>query len=91
MRPIRFGYQAGRLVRCYGDPPANVVAMLSVSFDVSAERIAVIAGTTRATYREFGERTEVFAASLARIGVQKGDRVAVAAPNGLEVPAPVES
>ena len=45
-------------------------------------RIAVIDGDRRFTYRELANRCERLAAGLASLGVQPGDRVAVLAANG---------
>ena len=84
MHATRFEFQCGRLVRCYVDRPASIAAMLRASFERAAERTAVVDGAMRLDYRQFGERAETLAANLARLGVQKGDRVAVMAPNGLD-------
>ena len=84
MQATRIEYQAGRLVRCYADRPANVAALLRASFARAADRTAVVAGAARLDYREFGARAETLAANLARLGVQRGDRVALMAANGLE-------
>ena len=72
---------------------ANFAALTPLNFLVrSAEaypdKIAVIDGPRRFTYREFGERSRRFAAALARRGVGAGDTVAVLAPN---VPALLEA
>src|SRR5271163_4784799 len=46
-----------------------------------AQREAVIDGDVRLTYAQFGERCDRWSAGLARLGVEKGDRVATIAPN----------
>jgi long-chain acyl-CoA synthetase len=84
MRATRIEYQAGRLVRCHADRPANVADLLRASFARAADHTAVVAGATRVSYREFAAQAEAIAANLARLGVQPGDRVALMAPNGLE-------
>ena len=49
-----------------------------------AEREAVVEGRTRVSYAELGERVERAAAACIAAGVEKGDRVAVWAPNTLD-------
>lgn len=44
-------------------------------------RTAVIAGRTRISYRELGERTLQFAAGFAHLGIRRGDRVVLHLPN----------
>jgi fatty-acyl-CoA synthase len=46
-----------------------------------ADREAVVDGTLRLSYAEFGDRCDRWAAALQRLGVRHGDRVAVIAPN----------
>ena len=84
MQATRIEYQAGRLVRCYVDRPANVAEMLRASFTRAADRVAVVATAMRVSYNELGTQAETLAANLARLGVKQGDRVALMAPNGLE-------
>jgi acyl-CoA synthetase (AMP-forming)/AMP-acid ligase II len=84
MPATRIEYQAGRLVRCYAERPANVAALLRESFERAADRTAVVDGTRRVGYREFGQQAGTIAANLSRLGVRQGDRVALMAPNGLE-------
>jgi fatty-acyl-CoA synthase len=42
---------------------------------------AVVDGTTRLTYAQFGERIDRWSSALQALGVRKGDRVAYIAPN----------
>jgi fatty-acyl-CoA synthase len=44
-------------------------------------REAVVDGSVRLTYAQFGERCDRWSAALAKLGVVKGDRVATIAPN----------
>jgi fatty-acyl-CoA synthase len=46
-----------------------------------ADREAVVDGSLRLSYAEFGDRCDRWAAALQRLGVRHGDRVAVIAPN----------
>lgn len=63
------------------DAPLTPTAFLDRSALVFADRIAVIDGAQRFTYREFHERCERLAGALIQRGVEAGDRVAVLAPN----------
>ncbi len=65
---------------------ANYVPLSPVSFLARAaliypERTAIIHGPRRYTYAAFLERSRRLASALARVGVGKGDTVAIMAPN----------
>ena len=66
--------------------PANYVPLSPVSFlaraaAVHPDRLAVVHGTHRATWRQTAERCRRLASALSRRGVGRGDVVAVTAPN----------
>ncbi|HWH38200.1 MAG TPA: acyl-CoA synthetase [Usitatibacter sp.] len=72
---------------------ANHAALTPVSFlarsaQVYPDKVAVIHGDRRITYRELEARARRFASMLARHGVGRGDTVAIMAPN---VPAMLEA
>ena len=48
------------------------------------QKVAVIDGDRRFTYRQLDEYSDRFAAALASLGVAKGDRVGILAPNCVE-------
>src|SRR4051794_39348247 len=82
-------YDAPHLAR----NPANFTALTPLGFLARAaavypDKLAVIDGTRRFTYREFYERCRRFADALRRRGIGRGDTVAVMAPN---VPALLEA
>ena len=54
---------------------------LARSSFVWRDRIALVDGDRRFTYTEFEQRIHRLASALRRLGVEKGDRVAVLAPN----------
>ncbi|MEW5882461.1 MAG: acyl-CoA synthetase [Pseudomonadota bacterium] len=65
---------------------ANFVPMCPASFlrrtaEIHPDRIAVIHGVRRYSYREFHERASRLASALSRMGVGVGDTVAIMAPN----------
>src|SRR5438132_11989969 len=76
-------YDAEHLAR----NPANFTALTPLGFVARAaavypDKLAVIDGARRFTYREFYERCRRFADALRRRGIGPGDTVAVLAPNG---------
>src|SRR5215211_5183201 len=82
-------YDAAHLART----PANYAALTPLGFlarsaAIYPDKIAVIHGARRFTYREFDERCRRFADALRRRGIGPGDTVAVLAPN---VPALLEA
>src|SRR5947207_5949264 len=82
-------YDAPHLAR----NPANFTALTPLGFLARAaaiypDKLAVIDGERRFTYREFYRRCRRFADALRRRGVAAGDTVAVMAPN---VPALLEA
>src|SRR5947207_1041566 len=75
-------YDAEHLAR----NPANFTALTPLGFLARAaavypDKLAVIDGARRFTYREFDERCRRFADALRRRGIALGDTVAVLAPN----------
>src|ERR1051326_4867915 len=73
--------------------PANFAALTPLGFLARAaaiypDKLAVIDGERRFTYRQFGERVHRFADALRRRGIGPGDTVSVLAPN---VPALLEA
>lgn len=75
----------GRRLRCFAERPASLDAMLRRSVERYPDRVALILGEKRVTYREFDEAIERVTANLhSRCGVKKGDRVAVLLNNSLE-------
>ncbi len=66
--------------------PANYVPLSPLSFltraaAVHPDRLAVVHGAYRATWRQTAERCRRLASALARHGIGQGDTVAVMAPN----------
>jgi fatty-acyl-CoA synthase len=61
--------------------PLTPLRFLARSAVVYADKVAVVHGARRYTYREFGERVNRLASSLLKRGLRKGDRVAFVCPN----------
>ena len=68
--------------------PLTPISFLPRSAEIYPDRVAVIHGKRRYTYRQFYERARRLASALARAGVKPGDTVSVMLPN---VPAMVEA
>ena len=67
------------------NPPRETVNdMIRASAARNPGREAVVCGDTRRTWAEFDERVNRVANALIGMGVQKGDRVAMLAPNSVE-------
>ncbi len=59
----------------------RVTSFLRRATRLFGERVGVVDGDRRFTYREFGERCHRLAGQLAGLGVQPGDRVGIVSPN----------
>jgi fatty-acyl-CoA synthase len=68
--------------------PLTPISFLPRSAEIYPDRVAVIHGKRRYTYRQFYERARRLASALARAGVKPGETVSVMLPN---VPAMVEA
>ncbi len=66
----------------------NPLSFLQRSEFVYPDKVAVVHGERRYTYREMGERVRRLASALRGAGLEKGDRVAFIAPN---IPALLEA
>ncbi|MEW6689274.1 MAG: AMP-binding protein, partial [Pseudomonadota bacterium] len=76
-----------------GPGPANFAPLSPVSFlpraaEIHPDRVAVVHGSLRLSYREFFERAKRLASALAKRGVGKGDVVSAMLPN---VPAMLDA
>jgi fatty-acyl-CoA synthase len=65
----------------FTDIPLSPALLLERSASAFADRVAIIDGGRRFTYREFGDRAHRLAGLLADAGVQPGDRVAALCVN----------
>ncbi len=65
----------------FGPVPLTPTAFLDRARLVHGDRVALVDGDVRRTYAELADRCEQLAGALAGLGVQRGDRVSVLAPN----------
>jgi fatty-acyl-CoA synthase len=80
-------YQRGLDRNAANYTPLTPVSFLAKAASVYPDRLAVIHGTVRRTWREVYERSRRLAGALAKHGVKRGETVAAMLPN---VPAMVE-
>lgn len=80
---VRHETHHGRVVRAYVDRPRHLDAMVRAAVDEAGERPAVVEGATRTSYLALDARVGRIAGNLARLGVAKGDRVAIMLGNRL--------
>ncbi len=77
----------------FGDVAANVAPLTPISFlrrsaEIHPDRVAVVHGDRRISYREFRDRAARLASALARRGIRAGRTVSVMLPN---VPAMLDA
>src|SRR4051794_9680772 len=77
----------------FAPTPANWAALTPLTFldraaQVYPDRIAVVHGALRYSWREVDERCRRLASALAKLGIGRGDTVAVMLPN---IPALIEA
>lgn len=70
-----------RVLRCWRERPASLAQMLLDAATRHPEAPALVAGALRLNWRELQHSAARYAAGLARLGVQPGDRVALHMPN----------
>jgi len=73
-------------IKRYDVLPANLVHMLRASVERrgAAEAVAETGGGPRLSYRELWDRAARVAGGLRALGVERGDRVAIGLPNGVD-------
>lgn len=81
-------HDAGERVSAISVAPPTEIALTPVNFlarsaVVHADRIAVIDGDRRITYRQWWDRVRAMAGFLVARGIRQGDKVAVLSPNSL--------
>src|ERR1700744_2213000 len=79
--PVRFG---DRVVPVFGERPHSIWAMLSDAALRNPDGEALVCGDQRLTWREVAQQSAGVAAGLRRMGLQRGDRVALLLGNRIE-------
>ena len=70
--------------RGFATPHVLITDTLSGNARWYADKVAVVCGNRRLTWREFNARANRVANALLEVGVAKGDKIAVLMPNGIE-------
>ncbi len=73
-----------RVVRCFAERPAHIDAMFREAVARNPERVALVLGEERITYRALDAAVDAVAGNLAARGFRKGDRVALLLGNCFE-------
>lgn len=81
--------RGGSLIRCWVDDITCAVfqtipQMVAYQAETLAEAPAIVDGATTLTFREVADRVDETARALIALGINKGDRVAIWAPNTWE-------
>ena len=82
--PIRQETHFGRLVRCFAERPGNLAAMFAATVARHRARDAIVDGRYRLDYAKLDRVTDRVAGHLHRLGVARGDRVALLLANERE-------
>jgi len=85
MGPIVRQPWLGAQVLSYPNRPPTILDALDRAVGLFADRCYIVAPEGEMTYREFGELVEGAAERLAEEGLGAGDRLAIAARNGLDL------
>ena len=78
---LRHEFHHGRLVRAIPDRPGSIVEMLDAAVLRAPDRIALVDGKLRMSYRSFSDAVERTASLFATKGIQSGSRIALLLAN----------
>ncbi len=84
MAKIRFEAHYGRVMKCYAERPAHLLAMLADAVAHAPDHMALVDGARRMTYAALEIESARIAGNLAARGIAPGDRVAMLIGNSLE-------
>ena len=73
-----------RIVRCFAERPASVYQSFQGACEARAHAEALVCGETRLSFSQLAERAAAVAATLAKRGIARGDRVAMRLGNRVE-------
>ena len=80
-REARFG---DRVVPAFGERPLGLWAMIEAAATRNPDGEALVCGERRMSWREVARQSAQIAAGLRKIGVQRGDRIALLLGNRIE-------
>ena len=83
--PMRLEPRFGdRIVPAFCERPRSIPAMVADAVARNGDGEALVCGATRMTWREVAQRSAQIAAGFQKLGLQRGDRVAVLLGNRTE-------
>jgi long-chain acyl-CoA synthetase len=82
--PTRHEAHFGRVMRCFAERPANLVAMFAATVAAHGAREALVDGARRLDYATLDRVTDHLAGHFHRLGIGRGDRVALLLANERE-------
>jgi long-chain acyl-CoA synthetase len=77
-------YGGSRMVRCFADRPKSIHEMVSNAVARRPQSVALVCGEDTVTYSELDSLVGKVAGGLKALGVEQGDRVAMAIGNSIE-------
>ena len=83
--PMRLEPRFGdRIVPVFCERPRSIAAMVADAVARNGDGEALVCGAARMTWREVAQRSAQIAAGFQKLGLQRGDRVAVLLGNRIE-------
>jgi acyl-CoA synthetase (AMP-forming)/AMP-acid ligase II len=81
---LRHETHFGRVLRCFADRPANLAGMFAATVARHGMREALVDGPRRLDYAKLDRMTDRVAGHLHRLGIARGDRIALLLANERE-------
>lgn len=73
-----------RVVTCFAERPRRIIDKIDAVVARYPDSVAIVDGARRVTYAALAERVAALAGHLRALGLERGERVGIVLPNGLE-------